>query len=132
MSLLSRLRLMSKARQKGTAFEVHILNDHLREAWPEAERAALSGINDYGDFINVDGWHIEARNRATWALPEWIRGVYKKIERKHIHHYKPWMIVFKADKRSVLDEDYATMPLWLAMELIRRVKRDRIDTTNGY
>jgi hypothetical protein len=122
---------MSKARQKGTSFENHILTE-LSAVWPDVERAALKGVNDYGDFINVDGWHIEARNRKTWALPEWIRGVYKKVERKHQHHFKPWMIVFKADKRSVLDENYAVVPLWLVLEMMRRVKRDTLDTTQGY
>lgn len=115
---------MSKARQKGTTFENHIRDTYLREVWPEAERAALSGINDYGDFINVDGWHIEARNRKTWAIPEWIRGVYKKVMRKHGDLEHPWAIVFKADKRSDLYEDYAVVPAWVLFELIRRVRRD--------
>ena len=104
---------MSKARQKGTTFENHVLNEYLLSVWSTAERAALSGINDYGDFTNVDDWHIEARNRKTWALPEWIRGVYKKMERKHGDRNQPWMIVFKADKRSDLHEDYAVLPMWL-------------------
>lgn len=123
---------MSAARQKGTSFEVHIRDTYLREVWPEAERAALSGINDYGDFINVDGWHIEARNRKTWAIPDWIRGVYKKIDRKHGRLDVPWAIVFKADKRSDLNEDYCVVPARVLFELIRRVRRDHFDTKNGY
>jgi hypothetical protein len=90
----------------------------LVDVWPDIERAALSGINDYGDFTNVDGWHIEARNRATWALPDWIRGVYKKLRRKHGNTDQNWMIVFKSDKRGELHEDYAVLPLRLAADLL--------------
>lgn len=125
---------MSKARQKGTSFEVYLL-DLLRDVWPDIERAALKGINDYGDFINIDGWHIEARNRKTWALPAWIRGVYAKIERKHgkhSHKTHPWAIIFKGDKRTDLFEDYAVVPLWVLVELLYALKRDHIDTKHGY
>ena len=113
---------MSKARQKGTGFENHLLNEYLVSVWPEAQRAALSGINDYGDFINVDGWHIEARNRNTWAIGEWIRGVYKKMRRKHGSISHPWIIAFKGDKRGELAEDYAVLPMWLLTFLLLDMK----------
>lgn len=109
---------MSKARQKGTSFENHILETYLTSVWSTAERAALSGINDYGDFTNVDGWHIEARNRKTWALPAWIRGVYAKMKRKHGDINHNWMIVFKGDKRSDLAEDYAVVPMRVLTALL--------------
>ena len=109
---------MSKARAKGTSFENHV-QTVLVDVWPDIERAALSGINDYGDFTNVDGWLIEARNRKTWALPEWIRGVYKKIARKHLGApNRAWMIVFKSDKRTDLYDDYAVLPLATVADLL--------------
>ncbi len=109
---------MSKARAKGTEFENHIMYGYLQEIWPEVERAPLKGINDFGDFVNVAGWLIEARNRKTWALPAWIRGVYSKLEREGRNRYGKWMLVFKADKRTDLNGDYVLMSASQAFSLI--------------
>lgn len=128
---------MSKQRQKGTGFENHIRDEYLAGIWPDVERSPLKGKADYGDFINVEGIMIEARNRKTWAIPAWIRQAYDRIQLKHgpnAHKTKehPWIIVYKGDKRGVLTEDYATVPAWYLFELIRRVKRDVINTKKGY
>lgn len=73
---------------------------------------------DYGDFINVGGWLVEAKNRKTWALPEWIRGVYSKQKKNH-REGQPWVILFKADKRQGLKDDYSLIPTWLLVELLK-------------
>ena len=106
-------------RQKGTGYENHTRDKYLEEIWPQAERAPLKGINDFGDFINVDGWLIEARNRKTWALPAWIRGVYKKLERIDRNKQDKWMLIFKADKRGDLSDDYVLMSASQAFSLIQ-------------
>ena len=111
--------MSNPARQKGTGHEVHIKDGYLVEIWPDVERAPLKGTNDFGDFINVDGWLIEARNRKTWALPSWIRGVYKKLDRKGRNRKYRWMLVFKADKRTDLDDDYVLMSATQAFNLIQ-------------
>ncbi len=105
-------------RQKGTGYEVGIKTNYLEEIWPDVERAPLKGINDFGDFINVDGWLIEARNRKTWALPAWIRGVYSKLEREGRNRTWRWMLIFKADKRGDLNDDYVLMSASQAFYLI--------------
>ncbi len=106
-------------RAKGTDFEVHVDEVYLKEIWPDVERAPLKGINDFGDFVNVDGWLIEARNRKTWALPAWIRGVYSKLEREGRSNIHRWMLVFKADKRGPLNDDYVLMSATQAFNLIQ-------------
>ena len=109
---------MSKARQKGTTYENHIRDGYLKEIWPEVERAPLKGITDFGDFVNVAGWLIEARNRKTWALPAWIRGVYGKLDNYGRNKSHRWLLVFKADKRTDLDDDYVLMSATQAFNLI--------------
>ncbi len=109
---------MSKARAKGTEFENHVLNGYLKAIWPKADRAPLKGTLDFGDFLNVEGWLIEARNRKTWALPAWIRGVYSKLERDGRNKKWRWMLIFKADKRGELDDDYVLMSADQAFYLI--------------
>ncbi len=111
--------MSNPARAKGTDFEVHVDDSYLKEIWPKVERAPLKGINDFGDFVNVDGWLIEARNRKTWALPAWIRGVYSKLEREGRNKHYRWMLVFKADKRGPLDDDYVLMSATQAFNLIQ-------------
>ena len=113
---------MIKARQKGTQYENHIRDTYLYDIWPDVSRAPLRGTNDWGDFINVSGWVIEARNRARWDIPGWIRGIYTRLKKgKKLRN--PWCIVFKADKRSDLKEDYVVAPAWLFFELVRRTKQ---------
>ena len=111
--------MSNPARQKGTGYEVKIKERYLEEIWPEVERAPLKGTMDFGDFVNVAGWLIEARNRKTWALPAWIRGVYGKLAKHGRNKTHRWMLVFKADKRSSLDDDYVLMSASQAFSLIQ-------------
>lgn len=113
---------MSKARQKGTQYENHVRDTYLRGIWPDVERSPLMGTYDWGDFINTSGWCIEARNRARWDIPGWIRGIYGRFRTRKAALQTPWCIVFKADKRSDLKEDYVVAPAWLFFELVRQAK----------
>lgn len=111
---------MSKARQKGTSFENHVLEEYLRPIWPDADRSPLRGVKDAGDFLNINGWIIEAKNRKAWRLPEWIRQVYR--QKQNVDPLAPWAIVFKGDKRTDLNEDYVVMP---AAQWFRQMARLR-------
>lgn len=112
---------MSAARQKGTSYENHIRDTYLTTIWPDVSRAPLKGNADWGDFINVSGWMIEARNRNRWDIPNWIRNVYARMVKGN-KITKPWVIVFKGDKRSDLKEDYVVAPAWLFFALVRDSK----------
>jgi hypothetical protein len=98
---------MSKQRAKGTAFENHVLETYLKKIWPKVERAPLKGVNDYGDFINVGYWLVEAKKRDRWDLPTWIRTILKKVRAKGT---SPWVLVFAGDKRSAIDIDLVVLP----------------------
>jgi hypothetical protein len=106
-------------KQKGTDFENHVLAEYVIPVFPDAERRAPQGTADYGDYTNVRGWLLEARNRKTWALPDWIRGVYAKMMRLHDNRAAPWAIFFKADKRGPLFEDYVVIPARIWSNLMK-------------
>jgi hypothetical protein len=92
---------MSKSRARGTRTENEHLDKYLSMIWPEVERAAPSGINDAGDFINTDGYLIESKYRSTtkaWRIAQWALVMMAKA----IKH-KPeigWLIIVSADKRK--------------------------------
>lgn len=115
---------------KGTEYENDIGMNYLVEVWGDPEipwgdpdqpvqRARLAGIKDYGDFLGVDGWLIEARNRMKWDIRDWIRGVYMKLERHGRNIYAPWVLVFKSDKRTDMRDDYALCSAGRFFDLIK-------------
>lgn len=108
-------------RQKGTSWEKKLIEKYLWRIWPTVKRAPNMGINDYGDFINVDGWLIEAKNHKNWRLPEWIKIIYTKIERQgRTIGEAPWVLAFKGDlRRKWMKEDLVVTPGWLFWELVR-------------
>ena len=97
---------MSAARSKGTAYENHVRDTYLRRVWPDADRAPLRGIHDFGDFDHVGGRLVEAKKRDRWDLPAWIRGVLTKIGGGPA----PWEIVFAGDKRGPIPMDLVVAP----------------------
>lgn len=113
---------MSAQRQKGTGYETYLL-PIIRRVWPKAERAAQSGLNDFGDFTNVGGWLLEAKKQETWTLPAWIRTAQQKVKAKG--GASPWAILFAKDKRSGIP-DMVAMPTetWIS-QLERVVAQER-------
>ena len=63
---------MSKAREKGTRYEVALLTLLRLVFGSQVERAPLKGIQDAGDFVGVP-FPIEAKNTEVLRLPEWVR-----------------------------------------------------------
>jgi hypothetical protein len=99
---------MSKQRAKGTAWETELLGE-LRTVWPDAERAALKGINDNGDFINVEGLQIEAKKTDVPHFLQWAKTAQAKVGR--------WRVVWSGDRRRK-DGPFVMMSLqdWLELE----------------
>ena len=111
---------VSKARQKGTAYENRVRDHYLRSVWPSADRAPLRGTSDVGDF---DGTPlvVEAKKRNAWRLGDWIR----TTTRKALLEGRPWIIVFAGDKRVAgLEEDYVCMEADFFFRLLVQAKAD--------
>lgn len=113
---------MSKNKEKGTKYENQVLQTYLKRVWPGANRSAPAGANDFGDFLNVDGWLIEARKRDAWNIPGWIRDIYGKIDKRNERHrgyQSNWCIIFASDKRTDLNEDYVVLPAELFFDIFK-------------
>lgn len=95
---------MSKARQKGTAWETELL-PRLRQLFGETvNRAPLRGVHDAGDFINVP-WLHEAKNTIKPLFQTWARICERKTGDR-------WVIIWKGDRRQTSGNGpYVLMPL---------------------
>lgn len=98
---------MSKARAKGTGFEVELL-PLLRAAFgPQVERAPLKGILDKGDFTGVP-WLHEAKKTDVPHFLQWAKTCNKKHAR--------WAILWSGDRRRG-DGPFVMLPLDFYLEL---------------
>lgn len=64
--------MSNRPREKGTRYEVALLDDLRLIFGEQVERAPLKGIRDIGDYVGVPV-SIEAKNTAVMRLPEWVR-----------------------------------------------------------
>ncbi len=103
--------MANPSRDKGTRNENRIRDTWLKPIWPDAERQALKGINDYGDFINVP-WLIEAkwRKKLGGEIFKWAETARVKANWNEGHHglpkdSLPWAVVFTQDKRTEMGLD---------------------------
>lgn len=81
---------MSKARAKGTGWEVELL-PRLRAVFgPQVERAPLKGIQDKGDFTGVP-FLIEAKKTDVPHFLQWAKTAAKKADR--------WAVLWSGDRR---------------------------------
>ena len=64
---------MSKARQKGTAFETLIVNYLKKKGYPHAERRAMTGAQDKGDISFDRRFVLECKDHKTLNLSGWLK-----------------------------------------------------------
>lgn len=107
------------SKQKGTAFENHVLDTYLRRVWPKAERSPLKGGLDFGDYTGVGNYLVEAKKTKTWRIPEWVRTIRKKIGSQS--PTSPWVLVFAGDKRQEPKVDLVVLPAEQYFEQLRRL-----------
>lgn len=100
---------MSKARVKGTSWEVELLPRLRLLFGSHVERAPLKGTADKGDFTGVP-WLVEAKNTIRPNFLEWARTARKKVGDR-------FWVVWKGDRRTPGNGPYVLMPLELAEEL---------------
>lgn len=109
--------MSNPARRKGSGWEVRLL-DPLRRVWPSAERAPLKGVNDYGDFVNVDGLLLEAKCTDVPHFLKWAKIAAAKTGGNG------WRIIWSGDQRRK-DGPFVLLPLtdWLELEEIAKEGR---------
>jgi hypothetical protein len=110
--------MANPSKKKGTGWEVELLG-RLQALWPAAERAALAGVADRGDFTGVPVL-IEAKCTGAPHFLEWARNCSRKADR--------WVVAWHGDRRSVGCE-LAVMPLEFALAAVAAWKEAEEWTT---
>lgn len=103
----------NKAREKGTAWEVRA-RDFLRILHPRAERRALAGTADVGDFAGIEGWVISAKNCKKVELGKWLDEAEKQALRAGVSRFA---VIFPRRSHATA-KAFACVPLWLLSELM--------------
>ena len=114
---------MSKAKQKGTAFETAVTR-YMKSYFPNVERRALQGVNDTGDIagISIHGkpMVVECKNTKTLNITEHLQ----ELDREQQNAHTKWGVLVQHAPRVGFDNDgntgkqWAIMPLHTLMELL--------------
>jgi len=73
VSLVLRVRQMSKNKAKGTSAETAVVNYLIEQGFLHAERRALTGVNDKGDVAGLPGVCIEVKAHKSYSIPAWLK-----------------------------------------------------------
>lgn len=99
---------MSKARAKGTGWEVALLPWLRMKFGPQVERAPLKGTLDMGDF-NGTPYLVEAKKTDVPHFLQWAKVCQKKSPDQ-------WAVIWSGDQRKG-DGPFVLVPFsqWLLM-----------------
>ena len=97
---------MTASKAKGTAFESSLL-PLIRQYHPYAERRALTGAKDKGDFF-LPGLDvvIEAKNQRTMSLGSWLDEAIVEARNAGVEY---GIVVHKRKGKTDPGEQFATM-----------------------
>jgi hypothetical protein len=106
---------VSKSKAKGTSFETSLL-PLLRQYFPGAERRALSGNKDKGDFILPGAtFALEAKNVQSMSLGVWVAEAEVEAENLGVSY---GVVVHKRRGKTDPGEQFVTMPLRTFLEFV--------------
>lgn len=107
---------MSKAKQKGTSFEVLIRDYLIAKGFIHAHRPALSGGKDTGDINGIARRStrrkvaVQCKNQKQFQLSQWLNDTVEQAER--LDGALPVLVVKRAGKgEKALDDTYVVMRL---------------------
>jgi hypothetical protein len=108
---------MSRARQKGTAFETSLL-DAWRPWHPDVTRTPLAGARDIGDLRwNGQLYVVEAKNCAATTLAAWAAEAAVEAEHAGLEH---WVIAHKRRGVSAPGQQWVTTTVDNFLALVNR------------
>jgi hypothetical protein len=106
--------VVNRPKMKGTAYETSLL-PLLREFFPGAERRALSGAKDKGDYILPGAaFALEAKNVKAMALGSWLDEATVEAENLGVRY---GVVVHKRRGKTDPSEQFVTMKLQTFLEL---------------
>lgn len=107
---------MSTSRDKGTRAETAVVGYLNASGFPFAERRALHGSTDKGDVAGIPGVVMEVKNCKVTDLAGWVDEAKAEAANAEVDVY---MVVHKRRGKGFPGDWYVTMPLHVAVELIR-------------
>lgn len=109
------------ANTKGAKFERE-LAEKLAGCFPDITRSPTYRYPtpeiDKGDFVDCDGWFIEAKKHDVWRMPQWIQTILDKTRETK----QRWALIV-ASNRSKLPGVYAVVPLDQFVELVNQARQ---------
>jgi hypothetical protein len=106
----------SAPRAKGNRFENEVVNFLRGAGFAQAARALAGATDDRGDVSGVGNAVIECKNCQKMQLGPWMDEAKSEALNAALSRY---IVVHKRRGVSDPSESFATMPLWLAAELLR-------------
>lgn len=107
---------MSKAKQKGTAFETAVAK-YMSLYFPNVERRALQGVNDTGDIagISIHGQPVvvECKNTKALNISEHIKEAIREAENAHA----AFPVLVQHAPRVGFDKEENTSQQWAILQL---------------
>jgi hypothetical protein len=106
---------MSRQSRVGNGFAEAVATFGREHGFPYMERRVTYGRNDRGDLTGTPGvtWELKATREIDLA------GGMKEAMAEMAHNGDGVVVLVHKGRRKPISEAYATMPLWLAMRLLR-------------
>ena len=105
----------SASKAKGSAFERSVVEFLRGAGFPQAARTLAGAREDRGDVSGVSAV-LELKNCREMRLGPWMNEAKSEALNAGVPRY---LVVHKRKGVADVAESYATMPLWLAVELLR-------------
>ena len=111
--------MSSKSKAKGSAAERAVVA-YLKQWYPYADRRLAGATLDKGDISGIPGVTIEIKNHSRIDLAGWIAELETEMAND-----KAWTgtVIHKRKGKSDVGQWYATMPVRVWIELLRKVTK---------
>ncbi len=103
------------SKEKGSRFEVEVVEYLRANGFPHVERRAMRGIRDTGDVSGLPGWVLELKNCRAMSLGEWVAEAEKEAKNAGFGAF--WAVVHKRRQKSAAGA-YVTLSLATFAELL--------------
>jgi len=111
--------MSSKSKAKGSAAERAVVA-YLKQWYPHVDRRLAGATLDKGDISGIPGVTIEIKNHSRIDLAGWIAELETEMAND-----KAWTgtVIHKRKGKSDVGQWYATMPVNIWIELLRKVTK---------
>ncbi len=110
------VKVMSKAKQKGTAAETAVVKYMKAQGWVHAERRALHGNLDKGDINLGSPVVLEVKDHAKLSLSEWVKELKTEMDNAEVD---AGAVIAKKRGTMNVGDWYAVMPVDVLVFLLK-------------